>query len=140
MPNGLKRLLNILRCPICKSQIDILNLKIKYNFGCVQNYLHYSVFIRDAEITHYSSSLIPSIEQERVIINDKLFQYEIIQNFICMAPSETETLIYIKKIDAEGRVLEQPYKKFNYNKMFFNFQETDKNKIINRINTILTFQ
>lgn len=141
MSTELKKLLNTLRCPICKCQIDIINVKkLKHNFACAQNYLHYSLYI--SQIDLYSSIITsPRIEQERATVDDRLFQFEITQNFIdLLSISGTETIIIIKKIDAEGRVLELPFKTFKYDKILFNFKNLDKSKIINRVNTVLTFQ
>jgi hypothetical protein len=92
----------------------------------------------------YSSlSSTSPIQYERIILNHNLSQFEIIQNYSTFLESTLEstqenTNILIKSIDPEGRVLDL-LRSFNYNKILFDFQQTDQNKIINRINTILTF-
>lgn len=145
----IKNFLNSLKCPVCQGQIDIVsNKKSQYNFGCSNNYLHFTFFINDRSTATYDQDgeiINPMIEQERVIVDRDSFRYEIIQNYICLTPDEIDTIIYVNKIDAEGNVIDYDgkfpiHKTFSCNQILFDFQNVTKDKIINRIKTILTFQ
>lgn len=132
---SLKLFLNGLKCPLCKSPVDISSDK-KYNFACASDFNHYRVSIPISNF--YDQDLPPFIQEEIVIMNDGKVQYGIQQKHICMH-GESETSILIKKIDAEGRIVEPYIKKFESNKILFNFQEVKKDKLINKVKMYLTF-
>jgi len=137
-----KRLLNSLRCPICKSQIDLLSFtknKKGNNFGCAQDQNHYAIFL-----VHWDLPF--RVEQEDVQVYSGKYLYEIRQNHYVSPPTIpavkcNETLIFIKEVDKEFRVIEKgKLQHFQYNQILFDFQTTSKDKIINRVKTILVFQ
>ncbi len=134
-----KKILNSLRCPICKGQIDLVEAKKGNNFGCVREPHHYSFFF-----VHWEQPY--RIEHEDVAVYYGKHLYEIRQYHYTSTGGThpqtcTDTVIYIKEVDKEFRVIEKAkVERFEYNKTLFDFQQTDKDKIINRVRTILVFQ
>lgn len=136
-----KKILNSLRCPICKSQIDLFQAKKKNgnNFACATNHTHYAMFFVSWDLPY-------RIEQEDVQVYSGNYLYEIRQHHYLSPPSLppmkcNETLIYIKEVDKELRVIEKgKLLKFQYPQLLFDFQNTTNEKIINRVKTILVFQ
>jgi hypothetical protein len=102
---------------------------LSYNYCCVKDWEHYRIYL-----VHWQPPII--IEYEAVIIYDGKYKYQITQ----YRPSETRIVIW--DIDAENRVIDLKEKKttFSFNKMLFDFSNTTKEKILNRVKTILVFQ
>jgi hypothetical protein len=121
----LKFLINNMKCPLCKGQIE----GTKHTFYCVTDASHYTITIPGDDPPWVITS-------EKVILNDRLRQYEIIQE-------QNSTYIFIWTIDAEGRTIDKDSKKdppFVYPQRLFNFSQTDREKILNRVKTLLVFQ
>lgn len=121
----LKYIVNAMKCPLCGGQIE----GSSHWFYCVLNADHYTVCIPGEEPPWL-------IISEKVMLNDNARQYEIIQE-------PNSTAIYIWEIDAEGRrVIEKktPPTPFVYQKKLFNFSQTNREKIVNKVKTILVFQ
>jgi len=140
MDKPAKVLLNSLKCPICNSQIDILDWSIsrsqidKYNFGCVDNYLHYRLWFTHWEIPYL-------IEKETVTIFNKDKQFEIKQYYYNNNFKVNKTEIYIRDIDQELRVLEhKKYKFLPVDYVLFDFSKSSESSILTRIKTLLYFQ
>ena len=127
-----KKLLNSLRCPICKGQLDLLSHTVvrgvpQYNFFCVNDYRHYGIFLN-----HWDIPI--AIEEEGIIIFEGSYRFDVLQK-------KDNTKIIIREIDPEERVLDSVKPKiFEYDKELFIFSKTTKDKIVNRIKTILVFQ
>lgn len=136
-----KKILNALKCPVCQSQIDILNWVVPkigskkgHNFGCVSDHFHYSIFFMHWELPI-------RIEKETVIIYEGKYQYEIAQDYFLSGISFPHTHIYIRVVDAEKRILDNhPIKEIGFNKILFDFSKTNREKLVNRVKTILVFQ
>ena len=130
MDPELKAFLNTLKCPLCDGQIE--GTKVCY---CAYNREHYS-FYCDWDTRH-------NIDYETVIIYEGRHKYDITQYH---PPFYHEiTVITIYNIDAEYRVIEKKNgeKKtppFTFDKKLFNFSQTTREKIVNRVKTILVFQ
>lgn len=130
-----KQTLNALRCPICKGQVDLVDWKQKlptrkYNFCCVNDWEHYRLFF-----VHWEPVL--RIEYENVRIYEGRHLYDITQfeNF--------STEIFVFDVDPENRIISSDKKApapFTYNKKLFDFSKTNRDKIVNRVRTILVFQ
>lgn len=144
MDKAAKIILNSLRCPICKSQIDLIdwtraNMPRTSNFSCVSVPDHFGIWF-----VHWDGP--PVIERETVIVNEGFYQYKIVQksNFVFANNHTTVshlTELLISDIDAEQRLIEGSVSKFlRFPKHLFDFQKTNKEKLINRIKTILVFQ
>lgn len=76
------------------------------------------------------------IDSERVIFDEGMHQYEIIQ-------TSDSTCICVYKIDAEGRrIIEDKSADvpFIYKARLFNFSKTTRDKILFRVKTMLIFQ
>lgn len=128
-----KALLNSLRCPLCSGQLDLRASwlspsKVKdYNFFCVNDFSHYGIFL-----VHWEHPI--RIEQEGVIVNEYPHSFKISQ-----WGNKTEVIVY--EIDLEHRVLDNVKPtEFKYEKKLFDFSRTNKEKILNRVKTILVFQ
>ena len=133
-----KQTLNALRCPICQSQVDLIDWKIptsaiKYNFCCATDWEHYRLFF-----VHWEPVL--RVEYETVVIYEGKHQYEIRQT------SSNKTFIFVRDVDAENRVIPKSNQglvvapDFTYDKHLFDFAKTNRDKIVNRAKTILVFQ
>lgn len=135
-----KRILNMLKCPICNGQIDLLDFSTSKrkskdcNFCCVNDPEHFAIWL-----VHWEQPI--RLELERAIVYEGKYQYEVIQNHCFIGSSATNTLIYTRKIDAENRVLESSkVNVFSFGKILFDFSKTDRKKLVNRIKTVLVFQ
>jgi len=141
MDKAAKLILNSLRCPVCKSQIDMLGWQAvmkksrQFNYCCVAEPEHYGFWF----IT-WDPPL--RIESEVVVVYDEHLQYEIKQqHFDQYGTPSLKTSIYIREVDPEHRVIENIESKvFTYEKCLFDFPNSSGEKIINRIKTILVFQ
>jgi hypothetical protein len=127
-----KKILNSLRCPICGGQLDLLSYTVpqrtkEYNFFCVKDFRHYGIFL-----VHWDLAAI--VTQEGVTIFEGSHQFDIVQK-------SGHTKITIRDIDPEERILDNVKPKvFKYEKELFDFSKTNRDKILNRIKTILMFQ
>ena len=130
-----KQILNTLKCPLCKARIDLLDWKDvsdgrKYNFCCSSNWEHYRNFF-----VHWQPVIY--IEYETVVIYEGHRKYHLTQY------DDNRTEIFIYDVDAENRIIDDKDKKkpvFRYDKKLFDFSNTNQEKIINRVKTILVFQ
>lgn len=135
-----KQILNSIKCPICKSPVDLLDWKVKsdtrkYNFCCAADWQHYRFFFIHWEPVH-------RIEYENVIVYEGRHKYEITQ-FYDLLNLDGKTEILIFDVDPENRVIDTKEKKapkFSYDKRLFDFSQTNREKIVNRVKTILVFQ
>lgn len=127
-----KQILNNLKCPLCSAQLDLrgYNLagqKKQFNFFCVADYRHYGIFFN-----HWDNP--PTIIEEAAGIYDNNKYYWVYQ-------SENYTQISVRDTDAEGRIIDNvPVLDFSSKKKLFDFHTANKDKILNRIKTILVFQ
>lgn len=129
-----KAILNSLKCPICQSRIDLLDWKDrsdgkKYNFCCSSNWEHYRCFF-----VHWEP--VFRIEYETVIVYEGKHQYRITQY------DTQRTEIFIHNVDAENNIIDSRGKgpgKFEYPKHLFDFAKTNREKLVNRVKTILVF-
>ncbi len=134
-----KLILNSLRCPVCRGQIDLFDAakpvsKRGHNFGCVYEPEHYGVYF-----VHWDLPI--RIEKETAIICDKSRQFEIEQTSYVSGQPFLSTRIRMWDIDPEGRVINSSeFKDFNFNKHLFDFSKSNKEKLLSRIKTILVFQ
>lgn len=137
MNSLIKKTLNLLKCPVCKSQIDLLGWKDKsdgrkYNFCCASNWEHYRLLFVHWEV-------MPYIDYETVVVYNDHHMYHVTQYF---DNGNNKTEIFIYEVDAENRIIDSKDKKtlkLSYDKKLFDFSQTNKEKIINRIKTILVF-
>jgi hypothetical protein len=135
-----KLILNSLKCPVCGGQIDLLDwtkLESKpkdQNFSCVYDPEHFGIFL-----VHWEQPI--RLEQERATVYEGKYQYRVIQYHYFGGVPNCFTNIEIREVDPEHRVKELiPIKEFHYQKHLFDFTKTNKEKLINRIKTILVFQ
>ncbi len=109
---------------------------MKYNFTCSSNWEHYRIFF-----VHWEP--VCRIEYETVIIYEGKHQYRISQ----FAPDKRfpseRTEIYISEVDKENRILsskdKKPFPPISFEKKIFDFANTTREKIVNRVRTILVF-
>lgn len=144
MDKAAKLILNSLRCPICKSQIDMLSYTYTkkprpFNYCCASNTEHYGLWF-----IHWEQPI--RIESETAIVYDGCYQYEIKQQhagpgLLSSAPKPDYTEIWVREVDAENRIIDNIKPKvFSYYKCLFDFANTTRDKIVLRIKTILVFQ
>jgi len=118
-----KTILNSLKCPVCGGQIDGIT-----KFYCASNEEHYQVFFNGDTFPYIISS-------EKVIVYNGKHQYEIIQTI-------NSTAIYIWKVDGENRrIIDKvnPPQPLVFGKKLFDFSKTNKEKLVNKMKTILVF-
>ena|SRR5258708_148569 len=150
MDKTVKILLNSLRCPVCKSLIDVLIYPLRttgdYNYCCASNQEHYILSLISTSGLDYPNDLPidPIINKDRVVVYEGRYRYIIEQwypHFAYASSDSVETEIVIQQVDLEHRVIDiVSNKKFIYDKCLFNWSKTNRDRIINRIKTILTFQ
>jgi hypothetical protein len=134
MDKTTKALLNSLRCPICKSQIDLYDYLQKnprstsYNFCCATDYTHYQMWF-----PHWENS--SQINYDQVDIYEGKHKYRIDQRYLI-----NQTIIYIWEVDIEQRFITEMSRDFIYDKILFDYPNTNRGRVVNRIKTILTFQ
>lgn len=132
-----KLLLNSLSCPVCKSQIDYNSNNTGYT--CVYNNNHYAL-----SIIHVNG--LYEIADEYVNVYNKKNDYQISQTYYYDARSnnlikKSFTIISIREIDAECRVIYSNYlNKLKYDQAIFDFRKSNKDDILNKIETLITFQ
>lgn len=127
----IKKILNALKCPLCKAPIDLIeysSARKGYNFGCAIN------------VDHYAISLIYDpvmVAAECIHIHDAHHMYEIIKH----PYGKVRTTIKIFNTDAESRVIFSfKEKQLDMDIDAFNFDKLDLERAINRIKTIFLFQ
>jgi hypothetical protein len=144
LDKAVKVILNSLKCPICKSQVDLYDYmaprpkSIGYNFSCVAEYYHYRMWF-----PHWDSPAL--IDYDQVEVFEGRFRYRIDQYYTIgrtvYPVRSTSTIIEVQVVDGENHIIEEIRPKiFQYNKILFNWSTTNRDKIINRVKTILTFQ
>jgi hypothetical protein len=124
-----KKLLNSLKCPICRGPIDMLDWKSQkpYDFGCAYNIDHYKLLLNDGYIT-----------QEQVSFYDKTHKYIITKSY---KDSFEKTLIHIYEADQEYRVqFDFLQKLISPEVSLFDFRNFNVEKALNRLKTYLVFQ
>lgn len=131
-----KLLLNSLSCPVCKSQIDYNSNNTGYT--CVYNNNHYALSIINVNGSY-------EILNEYVNVHDKKNNYNIIQIYYDVKPNnlikKNFTLISIREIDAEYRIIyNNNLNKLKYDQTIFDFRKSNKDDILNKIETLITFQ
>jgi hypothetical protein len=153
MDKAAKIILNSLKCPVCKGQIDLFdwngstNKKTKqHNFCCAADQGHYQIWF-----AHWDSP--PQISQDQVQIYDGKRLYRIRQIYTSSSLATNQQIVWnnateitIWDVDPERRIIildsknQKTTPRFDYNKVIFDWQKIDRDKIINKIKTILTFQ
>jgi hypothetical protein len=137
MDPWLKALLNSLRCPICKAQIDTKPSSLdifyrQFNYSCAYDYTHYAININ-------TGIAVPTLESEHVNVFDSKHKYSILKTYPVIGKSKIEIRIY--DVDAEGRInFTFKEKKFTTDLDLFDFKKFDSVKAVNRIKTVLVFQ
>lgn len=135
MDKRVKLIVNSLRCPLCKSQIeghDVYGPNARttsFNFHCVSNYDDYRFWMP------HDDYHVPKIHYDMVDIFEGKHKFRIDQRYLI-----NRTTIDVWEVDAEKNLVNEKSKIFNYQQIFFDYQKTNRDKIINRIKTILTFQ
>jgi hypothetical protein len=108
-----------------------------YNYCCVADWQHYRLFLNSNDRPGF-------IEYETVLFYEGRYQYQVSQsNQVNIFPI---TSIYLREVDAENRVIdkEENYKKpavpdFSFDKKLFDFSQTNREKILNRVKMIVVF-
>jgi hypothetical protein len=132
-----KKLLNSLRCPICKSLIDMLPTKIskRYQFGCAVNNEHYAIRLNNGDI-----------ERELVSFFDSKHKYVLLKSHYdgIISVSEgsiTDMEINVIDIDLENRVVEgNKIKVIDVNSESFDFRNFNIKEVVYKINLLFLFQ
>lgn len=129
----IKKFLNNTKCPICKSQIDMIESKsVSYlcNFGCASNSDHYMLKLEDFFD-------LPKLTHEVLHIYDLKHKYKIIKLYF---GPKIETVVKVYETDPEGR--EQfsfKEKKVEVDFDAFNFSNFNREKALNRIRNLFLF-
>jgi hypothetical protein len=136
-----KAVLNSIKCPQCKSPVDLLDWKDrsegrKYNYCCAANWEHYRIHFIYWETYH------PFVEYDHVVVYNGSHKYCITQSYYEPTwpySNSDRTEIQIYDVDPENRTISQS-PNLSFDKKLFDFTQTSQDKILNRIKTILTFQ
>lgn len=125
MDPELKVFLNSIKCPVCGGQIEGVS-----QFHCAFSKDHYRLYIE--------KDVRPiQVNAEYVRLNEGKKQFYIIQQ-------ENKTEIYIFKLDGDYRVIlpakgEPAPKSMTFGNKLFNFKNTTREKLLNKVKTILVF-
>jgi len=132
-----KKILNALRCPICGGQIDLVawdapkKKSSGSNFCCVSDPEHYGIWL-----VHWEQPV--RLENDKVVVYDGSYKHTVMQQYV---PTKGFTTIQTVKVDPEHRVLDGTHTRFfSYHKLLFDYTKTTKEKLLNKIKTILVFQ
>jgi len=135
-----KLILNSLRCPVCSGQIDLISYTklarkpSNQNFSCVYDPEHYGVFL-----VHWEQPV--RLELERATVYEGRHQFNVTQYHYFNGQPAHLTSISIREVDPENRIIDNVKpKEFHYDKHLFDFKKTNREKLVNRIKTILVFQ
>lgn len=139
MDKATKDFLNRLRCPICAGQIDMFDGKnskpfTRVNYACAANSRHYGIIL----INDFG----PSIREEYVYLYDGPHMYQV-QQIHYGPPLGSTTDIFMYDVNGDNNVIETAKlknMKLSFRKALFNFNTTNREKLLNRIKTILVFQ
>jgi hypothetical protein len=129
-----KNILNSLRCPLCQSSVDLYDFAterqkpdVYYNFHCINNNDHFEVwFPHWAEICQIDNDVV------RIYYNNNY--YRIGQYY----PNQA-TYINIGKFGGENR-LNNSSERLYFGNVMFDWQNTNRDKIITRLQTLMTFR
>ena len=121
---------------MCEGRIDLYNWDLKisneYNFCCAISPGHYRSFI-----DHWGS--IPNIEHDTIDLYDGNRLYHIEQYY----NGDCKTTVSVLNLDPEGRVYHNEgtsaKSSFVFSKLF-DYSQTTREKILNRVKMILVFQ
>lgn len=129
----IKTFLNNLKCPICKAQIDFIDVKsasYACNLGCAHNNDHYMLKLEDFFD-------LPIVTHEILHIYDQKSKYKIIKLY---SGPQIETVIKVYNIDPEGReVFSFKEKKLEFKFDAFDFSKFNREKALNRIKNLFLF-
>ena len=129
MDKQIKALLNSLRCPVCGAQIDIAGMGISraYNYCCAAYPPEYMLWVDDL-------LSVPKIRYDKVVIYDGSKKYITDQGYVA-----NETVFDIWNVDAEGNVKDYNYKTVKLDYILFDYQKTDREKIVRRLKMVMVF-
>lgn len=134
-----KAMLDSMKCPVCGGQIDLFDWarpvsKRGNNFGCVRDNSHYGMYFN-----HWDQP--PVILSETVSVIDVNRLYDIEQKHFMGTVPFPGTTILIRDVDKEGRTIDGGrFKRLSFDKVLFDFRTLNKEKVINKVKTILVFQ
>ena len=125
MDPHLKAFLNSIKCPVCGGQIEGVE-----RFFCAFTKQHYSLYI-NSEVTPIT------ITYEAVRLNEGKRQYYILQE-------ENKTEIYVFQLNGDYQIIptdktKTAPKSIKFDKKIFSFTNTTREKLLNRVKTILVF-
>lgn len=104
------------------------------NFSCVYDPEHYGIWF-----VHWEQPV--RLEFERATVYEGDYQYQVTQNHWLAGFRTQRTTVLIREVDPEHRILDTIKPKlFTYNKLLFDFKQTSRDRLVNRIKTILVFQ
>jgi len=112
-------------------ELNTKQLGRKYNYCCANNWEHYRILF-----VHWV--VAPKIEYETVVVYEGRYEY-LIHQYDNNGNNNIEIFVY--EVDAENRIIDtKKPSKFSFNKKLFDFSRTNREKIVNRVKTILVFQ
>lgn len=129
MDKQLKQLLNSLRCPVCKAQIDIAGRGISraYNYCCSSRPQEYMLWIRERSPT-------PTIVYDKIVVYDSSNKYIADQHY-----DDKTTVFDVWNVDVEGNLTDYSSKTVKLDYILFDYQKTDREGIIRRLKTVMVF-
>src|ERR1700722_4540694 len=97
----IKKLLNSLKCPICRSGMDIKTYGPEttghYNYSCVSDNFHYSIHLASNNGLDYphTAPIHPIITTELVMLFEENHKYDIVQSSASILGTINETEISV---------------------------------------------
>ena len=124
-----KSFFNTLKCPVCKSQLE----GNVYTSSMDRGPSLHCVYNRDEYVVDWSIGPPFTIMQAVVKLYEKKYLYKITQ--------QINTIIEVFDTDAEKRIIDskKPFM-FEFVGLLFDFNTTTREKMVNRVQTVLLFQ
>lgn len=120
---------------MCHGQIDMYDgpsaAPFKFNYGCANDFRHYRIMFDS-----FASS--GAIRYENILLYEGKHLFDVDQYISGM------TVVRMADIDPEGRIVANKegllyHSSLRFEKKLFDFQQTNREKILNRIKTVLVF-
>jgi hypothetical protein len=127
LDQALKCLLNNMRCPLCRGQIDVASTVYMTRvanataYCCATSSDHYQIYVADNAYT-IDAEMVSFIDgDDRFMIHQNHWRHLIVPLHF--------TKVKIYKVDAEGHYVDETTcKVFDYNKQLFDFAKTNREK------------
>lgn len=105
----------------------------RINYACAANHQHYGIWLDTKEL--------PAFIEEEYVLAETEHKFYLIVQYHNRFLNRHQTNILVGEVDGDGNVIDSKIKKqFTFGKTLFDFGKIGKERLINKIKTILVFQ